>query len=184
VLKAKFAPSTYKEMLSGRGEQGSRENDPGGADPPTPAAITYPGSDGPPRRREVSAEILALAPITTAGACQKRDVLRSWTPKIAVSLARKTRPKAIENTDGPFLLAIAVFLLVLLLRMSTRPGRMPALTIASHLFNNVFGLVICKVVFAPEPGGFPDDIAQPIGELRVRLFTAHFASFCAAALPL
>jgi hypothetical protein len=34
---------------------------------------------------------------------------------------------------------------------------------------------ISKMVFAPEPSGFPDDIAQPIGELRVRLFTTHFA---------
>src|SRR5450756_711632 len=48
-------------------------------------------------------------------------------------------------------------------------------------FNNVFGLVISKMVLAPEPSGFPDDIAQPVGELRVRLFTAHFASFCATA---
>src|ERR1035438_10419149 len=39
------------------------------------------------------------------------------------------------------------------------------------------------MVLAPEPSGFPDDIAQPIGELRVRLFTTHFASFCAAAFP-
>jgi hypothetical protein len=31
------------------------------------------------------------------------------------------------------------------------------------------------MVFAPEPSGFPNDIAQPIGELRVRLFIAHFA---------
>ena len=48
---------------------------------------------------------------------------------------------------------------------------------APRLFYDVFGLVVSKVVFAPEPSGFPDDIAQPLGELRLRLFTPHFASF-------
>jgi hypothetical protein len=37
----------------------------------------------------------------------------------------------IEAADGPFLLAIAVFLLLLLLRMTTRSGRMQALLIAA-----------------------------------------------------
>jgi hypothetical protein len=53
----------------------------------------------------------------------------------------------------------------------------------ADLLNNVFGLVISKMVFAPEPSGFLNDIAHPIGELRVRLFTTHFAPFIATAFP-
>jgi hypothetical protein len=47
----------------------------------------------------------------------------------------------------------------------------------------VISLVISRVVFAPEPYGFPDGIAEPIDGLRVRLFTVHFCAVLRRCVP-
>jgi len=54
---------------------------------------------------------------------------------------------------------------------------------AATTFGMVISLVISRVVFAPEPYGFPDGIAEPIDGLRVRLFTVHFCAVLRRCVP-
>ena len=51
-----------------------------------------------------------------------------------------------------------------------------------HLLHDVLGLVISQVILAPEPRCFLHDIGQSLIEVRVRVLTTHFASFCTAAV--
>jgi hypothetical protein len=65
------------------------------------------------------------------------------------------------------------------LNRSSPPRRSRDMQLMPNLLNDVLGLVVGEVMFAPQPRGLFDDRRQPRHELRLRCLTAQFGLFSA-----